>query len=77
MPKTEICKHLIISSLKKSTYKFYNLYINLIHNIHTYSGRVFSAPKSYFVGKGSLIAHRRYCGDSCCELSLKLTLFAS
>ena len=34
-------------------------------------------PKSNFVGKGSLIAHRRYCGDSCCELSLKLTLLAS
>ena len=50
---------------------------NLIHYIHTNSGRVFSAPKSHFVGKGSLIAHRRYCGDSCCELSLKLTLFAS
>ena len=74
MPKTEICKHLIISSLKKSTYKFYNLYINLIH---TNSSWVISAPKSHFVGKGSLIAHRRYCGDSCCELSLKLTLFAS
>ena len=50
---------------------------NLIHYIHTDSGRVFSAPKSHFVGKGSLIAHRRYCDDSCFELSLKLTLFAS
>ena len=77
MPKTEICKYLIISGLKKNTYKIYNLCIKLIHYIHTNSGRVFSAPKSHFVGKGSLTAHRRYCGDSCCELSLKLTLFAS
>ena len=51
MPKTEICKYLIISGLKKITYKIYNLCIKLIHYIHTNSGRVFSAPKSHFVGK--------------------------